>query len=55
MEEGLLSTGETSTSNVVREQTLRDAPLRAENYQSALPMTPGVVRGANVMSLKGAR
>jgi hypothetical protein len=46
-EEGLLSTNETSTSNVVLEQTLKNVPLRAENYQSALPLTPGVVRGAN--------
>src|SRR5882762_7869212 len=27
-EEGLLSTGETTTSNIVREQTLKDVPLR---------------------------
>jgi hypothetical protein len=55
-EEGLLSTGETTTSNIVREQTLKDVPLRAENYQSALPMTPGVVRGTNGDDhVKGAR
>jgi hypothetical protein len=55
-EEGLLSTGETTTSNIVREQTLKDVPLRAENYQSALPMTPGVVRGVNGDDhVKGAR
>jgi len=55
-EEGLLSTAETSTSNTVREQTLKTAPLRAENYQSALPLTPGVVRGANGEDhLKGTR
>ncbi|MCU1267242.1 MAG: hypothetical protein JWM21_3560 [Acidobacteria bacterium] len=46
-EEGLLSTKETSTSNIVRDQTLKNVPLRAENYQSALPLTPGVVRGIN--------
>lgn len=46
-EEGLLSTAETTTSNTVREQTLKNVPLRAENYQSALPLTPGVVRGAD--------
>lgn len=46
-EEGLLSTAEPTTSNTVREQTLRNVPLRAENYQSALPLTPGVVRAAN--------
>ncbi len=54
-EEGLLSTNETSTSNVVLEQTLKTVPLRAENYQSALPLTPGVVRGANGEdNIKGA-
>lgn len=46
-EEGLLSTAETTTSNTVREGTLKNVPLRAENYQSALPLTPGVVRGTN--------
>jgi hypothetical protein len=55
-EEGLLSTAETTTSNTVREQSLKTVPLRAENYQSALPVTPGVVRGANGEDhLKGAR
>src|SRR6202140_2592464 len=55
-EEGLLSTAETNPSNTVREQTLKTVPLRAENYQSALPLTPGVVRGANGEDhLKGAR
>lgn len=55
-EEGLLSTAETTTSNKVRERTLKNVPLRAENYQSALPLTPGVVRGANGEDhLKGAR
>ena len=54
-EEGLLSTSETSTSNVIRDQTLKNVPLRAENYQSALPLTPGVVRGANGEdNIKGA-
>jgi hypothetical protein len=55
-EEGLLSTAETTTSNIVREDTLKTVPLRAENYQSALPLTPGVVRGANGENyVKGAR
>ncbi|HEV7395897.1 MAG TPA: carboxypeptidase regulatory-like domain-containing protein [Pyrinomonadaceae bacterium] len=55
-EEGLLSSGETTTSNTVREQTLKDLPLRAENYQAALPMTPGVVRDARGEDhLKGTR
>lgn len=55
-EEGLLSTAETTTSNTVREQTLKNVPLRAENYQSALLLTPGVVRGADGEDhIKGAR
>jgi hypothetical protein len=45
-EEGLLSTAETTTANTVRSETLKNVPLRAENYQSALPLTPGVVRDA---------
>ena len=44
-EEGLLSTSDTTTSNTVRAEKLEEIPLRAENYQSALPLTPGVVRG----------
>jgi hypothetical protein len=44
-EEGLLGTAETTTSNTVRAQRLEDLPMRAENYESALPLTPGVVRG----------
>src|SRR6266851_3316278 len=43
-DEGLLSAGETTTSNAIRSKTLADMPLRAENYQSALLLTPGVVR-----------
>ena len=55
-EEGLLSTAETTTSNVVRARTLNDLPLRAENYQSALLLTPGTVRGTDGLDhLKGAR
>jgi hypothetical protein len=55
-EEGLLSTAETTTSNTVRSQTLTDVPLRAENYQSAPLLTPGVVRGLDgVDHQKGAR
>lgn len=46
-EEGLLSTNETSTSNVITDQTLKNVPLRAENFQSTLQLTPGVVRGIN--------
>ena len=55
-EEGLLSIAETTTSNVIRAQTLKDVPLRAENYQSALLLTPGTVRGPDSLDhLKGAR
>ncbi|MEJ7618739.1 MAG: TonB-dependent receptor, partial [Pyrinomonadaceae bacterium] len=55
-EEGLLSTAETSTSNTIRSQTLKDLPLRAENYQSALLLTPGVVRDRDGLDhIKGAR
>ena len=39
-EEGQLSTGETTTSNTVRAEKLEELPLRADNYQSALPLTP---------------
>src|SRR6185369_10980360 len=54
-EEGLLSTAETTTSNTVRSQTLKDVPLRAENYQSAPLLTPGVVYGMDgVVHQKGA-
>ena len=55
-EEGLLSTAETTTTNTVRSQTLKDVPLPAENYQSAQLLTPGVVRGLDgVDHQKGAR
>ncbi|HYX43105.1 MAG TPA: carboxypeptidase-like regulatory domain-containing protein, partial [Pyrinomonadaceae bacterium] len=55
-DEGLLSTGETTTTNTIRAQTLVNVPLRAENFQSALLLTPGVVRDAQGGDhLKGAR
>ncbi|MBA3713988.1 MAG: TonB-dependent receptor [Pyrinomonadaceae bacterium] len=55
-EEGLLSTAETTTSNIVRMQALKNLPLRAENYQSALQLTPGVVRDRNGLDhIKGTR
>jgi hypothetical protein len=55
-EEGLLSKAETTTNNTVRSQTLKDVPLRTENYQSAPLLTPGVVHGADgVDHQKGAR
>lgn len=55
-EEGLLGTAETTTSNTVRAQRLEDLPLRAENYESALPLTPGVLRGMDdAVHVKGTR
>jgi Carboxypeptidase regulatory-like domain/TonB dependent receptor len=55
-EEGQLSTGETTTSNTVRAAKLEELPLRADNYQSALPLTPGVVRGMDGLDhIKGTR
>jgi hypothetical protein len=55
-EEGLLSIGETSTTNTVRSEKLTSLPLRAENYQSALLLTPGVVRTVDGADhLKGTR
>ena len=55
-EEGLLSTSESTTSNTVRAERLDELPLRAENYQSALPLTPGVLRGLDGANhIKGTR
>lgn len=55
-EEGLLSTAETTTVNTIRSQTLTNVPLRAENFQSSLLLTPGAVRTPDGMDhLKGAR
>lgn len=55
-EEGLLSTSETTTTNTVRERTIQDVPLREENVQSALLLTPGVVRLSDGLdAFKGAR
>src|SRR6266850_510829 len=55
-EEGLLSAAETTTSSTIRSQTLTAVPLRAENYQSAPTLTPGVVHGTDGADhQKGAR
>jgi hypothetical protein len=55
-EEGQLSTGETTTSNTVRAEKMEQLPLRADNYQSALPLTPGVLRGMDGADhIKGTR
>ena len=55
-EEGLLSSGETVTSNTVRAQKLEQLPLRADNVQGALPLTPSVIRDvAGKDHIKGTR
>jgi len=55
-QEGLLSAGETTTSNSIRAEKLEDLPLRADNYQGATPLTPGVVRGTDGADhIKGTR
>ena len=55
-EEGLLSTGEAATSNTVRAEKLEQLPLRVDNYQGALPLTPGVIRDTNGRDhIKGTR
>ena len=55
-EEGLLSTSESTTSNIVRAQTLKTQPFREDDFQSALPLTPGVVKDSNNKSyVKGSR
>ena len=55
-EEGLLSAGESVTSNTVRAQKLEQLPLRADNYQGALPLTPSVIRDVTGKDhIKGTR
>ncbi len=55
-EEGLLSTGETATSNTVRARKLEELPLRADNYQGALPLTPSIIRDSKGADhIKGTR
>lgn len=56
-EEGLLSTSETTTSNVIRSETLKSQPFRDDEYQNALPLTPGVVKDplTSASYVKGAR
>jgi hypothetical protein len=55
-EEGMLSAGESTTSNTIRAAKLEQLPLRADNYQGAVPLTPSVIRdrgGAD--HIKGTR
>lgn len=55
-EVGLLSTSETATSNVVRAETLKNQPLRTDNFQNAIQLTPGAIRdGYGNDYLKGTR
>ena len=56
IEEGLLSTSETSISNVIRSETLNTKPFHTESFQNAIALTPGVVRdGKGRNYLKGTR
>src|SRR4029453_10004092 len=43
-EEGMLSAGESTTSNTIRAAKLEELPLRSDNYQGAAPLTPSVIR-----------
>ncbi|MDQ2747729.1 MAG: carboxypeptidase regulatory-like domain-containing protein, partial [Acidobacteriota bacterium] len=55
-EEGLLSTSETVTSNVVRAETLKNEPFRDDNFKNSIALTPGVVTdGSGNNYLKGTR
>ena len=56
VEEGLLSTSETSTVNVIRSETLNTEPFRNDNFQNSIALTPGVLRDASGNDhLKGTR
>jgi hypothetical protein len=56
IEEGLLSTSETTVSNVIQAETLKTEPFRDDNFQNSIALTPGVVRdGKNNNYLKGTR
>ncbi|MEP6788046.1 MAG: carboxypeptidase regulatory-like domain-containing protein, partial [Acidobacteriota bacterium] len=55
-EEGLLSTSDVTTSNIVRGETLKNQPLRTDNFQNSISLTPGAIRdGFGNDYLKGAR
>jgi Carboxypeptidase regulatory-like domain/TonB dependent receptor len=56
IEEGLLSTSETTVSNIIQAETLKTEPFRDDNFQNSIALTPGVVRdGKNNNYLKGTR
>jgi hypothetical protein len=55
-EEGMLSAGESTTSNTIRAAKLEQLPLRADNYQGAVPLTPGIIRDSGGADhIKGTR
>ena len=55
-EEGLLSAGESTTSNTIRAEKLEQLPLRADNYLGGLPLTPSVIRDpSGADHIKGTR
>jgi hypothetical protein len=55
-EEGMLSAGESTTSNTIRAAKLEQLPLRADNYQGAVPLTPSVIRDrGGAGHIKGTR
>ena len=55
-EEGLLSSGQTVTSNTVSAEKLEQLPIRLDNYQSALALTPSIVRDVDGKDhIKGTR
>jgi hypothetical protein len=55
-EEGMLSAGESTTSNTIRAAKLEQLPLRADNYQGAVPLTPSIIRDAGGADhIKGTR
>jgi len=54
--EGLLSTGESTTSNTIRAEKLERLPLRTDNFQGALSLTPSVIRDQSGQNhIKGTR
>jgi hypothetical protein len=55
-EEGMLSAGESTTSNTIRAAKLEELPLRSDNYQGAAPLTPSVIRDSGGNDhIKGTR
>ena len=55
-EEGLLSTADTTVSNIVRSEKLKTEPFREDDVNNAIGLTPGTVQDANGDSyIKGAR